>query len=64
MFRLCSFIKRPLLKQLRISCLIYEYQTSVTNIHFLSYEYHESLRIWVTNIPKLKTDASFDVFFP
>ena len=58
-----SFIERSLLKQLRISCLSYEYQTSVTNIHFLSYEYHEFLRIWVTNISTLKTDASFAVFF-
>ena len=57
-------IKRPLLKQLRISCLSYEYQTSVTNIHFISYEYHESLLIWVKIISALKTDASFDVFFP
>ena len=61
---LYKFIKRPLLKQLRISCLSYEYQTSVTNIHFISYEYHESLLIWVKIISALKTDASFDVFFP
>ena len=34
-----------LLKQLCISCLSFEYKTSVMNIHFLSYEYHESLRV-------------------